>query len=377
MSARRVTAVLAAATVLLPTAVTAGPAAAAEATDWQQVPLPASVTSPAMLRWVTATDPANAWAVGGEAVTGRTAGTPLILRWDGAAWTKSPLPALPWNGVLHSVAAASRLDAWAVGEDTTGRSRLLRWNGRQWREAPVPGSATVALRTVAAGPLGSAWLVGYDGDRPVVLRWDGSVWRPVPPPMETGRLAGVRVTWRGVWVTGQDRGSGQDLGLVARRTATGWATVTTAAPVSVINDVLVAGTGDLWAAGAADIRGPGGLSLTQPWIGHWNGTAWDVTQRTPATTIEQNVSITPDRAGRPQWIGSIVGANPATTRYARFDGTAWTEVSGAPLTGVFIAGTATAHIPGTNATWSVTALATQTPDGFAWGTPLIERHDGG
>lgn len=363
---------------------TAGTSEQEAADTWEQVALPSSVATPAMLRSVTATDPANAWAVGGERVAGRIAGTPLVLRWDGAAWAKEPLPALSWSGALHSVSGVSRSQAWAVGEDTAGLSHLLRWNGRRWREVPVPAAAGASpiLRAVAAGPLGSAWLVGRDGDRPVVLRWNGAAWRAVAPPVETGWLSGVRVTSRGVRVTGQARINGEYVGVTAHRAGAGWTTVTTAgvraggAPVQAINDVLAVAPDDVWAVGSVSIRGPGGLSLSAPWIGHWNGTAWDTSLRTPAVSIEQNLTITPDRAGRPQWVGAIVGPNPATTRYARFDGTGWTEAGGAPLAGVFIAGTATAHIPGTNATWSVGALGTQTPGGFAWGAPLIERHDG-
>ncbi len=365
----------------------AGPTAAAEpGGTWERVPLPSSVTAPAMLRAVTTTDPANAWAVGGEAVTGQEAGTPLILRWDGAAWTKVPLPALSWSGLLWSVTSASRNDAWAVGRDTAGLSHLLRWNGRLWRETPLPGGAgaSLSLRGIAAGPLGSAWLAARDGDRPVVLRWNGRAWREVaPPPMQAGWLGGARVTGGGVWVTGQAEVDGRRAGAMARWTGAGWTTVTTSgvraggALVTVINDVLEVGPDDVWAVGAVAISGPGGLSLNAPWIGHWNGTEWDTSLRVPSTDIEQNITITPDRSGRPQWVGAIIGANPPNTRYARFDGTTWTEVTGSALSGVFIASTATAHIPGTNATWSVSALATQTPNGFSWGMPLIERHDGG
>lgn len=375
---RLVVAVLLAVATVVP--VDAGSAAAEAGGAWERVPLPGSVAAPAMLLSVTATDPANAWAVGGEAMIGREAGVPLVLRWDGTAWTKAPLPTLPWSGSLRSVAGSSRHEAWAVGRDTAGLSHVLRWNGRLWREVPVPGgaSASLNLRAVAAGPRGSAWLVGHDGVQPVVLRWHGTAWRRVAAPVQTGRLEGVRVTRSGVWVTGQEQVDGAYVGVMARGTGAGWAKVSTGgAPVSAINDVLAVAADDVWAVGSVSVRGPGGLSLTQPWTGHWNGTAWDASQRVPAAAIEQNVTITPDRGGRPQWVGAIVGPNPASTRYARFDGTAWTEVSGAPLAGVFIAGTATAHIPGTDATWSVAALATQTSGGSAWGTPLIERHDGG
>jgi len=381
MPRRALHTVLLAVTTLLAIATGAGPAAAAETSAaWERVPLPSTVAAPAVLLSVTATDPANAWAVGGEAMIGRDAGTPLVLRWDGVAWAKVPLPAPAWSGSLRAVAATDPASAWAIGQDTAGLSHVLRWNGRLWREVAVPGgaSASLTLRGVAAGPRGSAWLVGHDGDRPVVLRWNGVAWRAVASPVAAGRLVGVRATGRGVWVTGQEHVAGEYVGVMARWTGAGWATVQAGgAPVLAINDVLAVGAGDVWAVGAVSVSGPGGLSLTQPWTGHWNGTGWDTSLRVPAATIEQNVTITPDRAGRPQWVGSIVGPNPASTRYARFDGAAWTEVSGSPLTGVFIAGTATAHIPGTNATWSVGALATQTSGGFAWGTPLIERHDGG
>jgi hypothetical protein len=361
-------------------------AAAASAGVWHAVPLPGSVTGPAMLDWVTATSAVDAWAVGGDSMTSLTAGTPLVLHWDGNAWAKMPLPAVAWSGLLTSVAASSPSNAWAVGRDTAGLSHVLHWDGQAWRQVPFPGDAdpSLDLRAVAAGAHGTAWLVGDDGSNALIERWDGTAWHTVPVPgAATATLTGVRAAQNGVWVTGQETVGVVPFGILLHRAGATWAVVTTqavppvqGASVNELTDVLAVSARDVWVVGSVAGIVDGGLSVTRPWIGHWNGTAWDASLQIPANQIDGNSTISPDRAGQPQWVGSTTGINPASTHYAYFNGTAWTGVTGTPLTGVFIGSTFTAHIPGTNATWSVTTTGVDTAQGIVPGSPLIERNDG-
>jgi hypothetical protein len=85
---------------------------------------------PGGLLGVSALSASSAWAVG-------TTGTgPLILRWNGTAWTRVAAPSPGHLGRLTAVSAVSASDAWAVGSyETTGggnKTLVLRWNGSTW-----------------------------------------------------------------------------------------------------------------------------------------------------------------------------------------------------------------------------------------------------
>ena len=165
----------------------AGPAAASPAgalraaattpPAWRAVPVPSSVVSPASLGDVSASGPADAWAVGADAETGFRHGTPLILHWNGTAWSKVALPSVAGPGYLTSVSAGSRSSVWVLGTDKSG-TVLLHWNGRRWRTVGFPGRATATVTSVAAAPHGRAWLVGArknaaGASEILVERWNG------------------------------------------------------------------------------------------------------------------------------------------------------------------------------------------------------------
>ena len=326
-------------------------AAAATPPAWQVVPVPSSVVSPAELDDVSASGPANAWAVGAEAETGLGKGTPLILHWNGRAWSKVALSGVPAPGNLTAVSARSRSDAWVLGTDSAG-TVLLRWHGRRWRTVSFPGEATATVTSVAAGPDGRAWLAGSQKDAAgnseiLVERWNGEAWHIVATGLGRGTLNKVRVSANGdVWAAGADANF---LPLIAHEHRGAWTSFAGPSPnVTTVNDLLARSADDIWAGGF--LSGPRAFT---PTISHWNGMAW-TTVTVPTGTISSVHSISPDRAGQPQWAGVDAGLNPPTTLYDFFDGTTWSSVPGATVfQGVFFAGTVTAHIPGTNATWAV------------------------
>src|SRR5215470_3676132 len=84
-----------------------GTTAAAAPPAWRAVRVPSAVVSPAELTDVSATGPADAWAVGAEAETaqpdGSPAGMPLILHWNGRAWAKVALRGVPGTDATWGV----------------------------------------------------------------------------------------------------------------------------------------------------------------------------------------------------------------------------------------------------------------------------------
>ena len=348
-------------------------AAAATPPAWQVVPVPSSVVSPASLQDVAASGPADAWAVGADAETGFQKGTPLILHWNGRAWSKVALSGVPAPGNLTAVSARSRSDAWVLGTDNSG-TVLLRWHGRRWRTVTFPGEATATVTSVAAGPDGRAWLAGSQKDAAgnseiLVEQWNGEAWHIVATGLGQGTLNRVRVSANGdVWAAGADANF---FPLIAHEHRGAWTSFPGPSPNATrVNDLLARSADDVWAVGF--LSNPRAFA---PTISHWNGSTW-TTVFVPTGVISQNLSISPDRSGQPQWVGAEAGLNPSATLYAHFDGTAWSSVQGATaLSGVFDASTVTAHIPHTDATWAV-GQSVIFSAGLVPGSAIIEFNPG-
>jgi hypothetical protein len=94
-----------------------------------------------VLDGVTVTSPANAWAVGGWCTTASCGVShTLITRWTGTAWSQVKSPSPGAGSVLADVSATSSSNAWAVGSNCTDSGSqcapiMLHWNGKAWSEA--------------------------------------------------------------------------------------------------------------------------------------------------------------------------------------------------------------------------------------------------
>lgn len=107
---------------------------------WSRVASP----SPGVLQAVSARSAANAWAVGGFCSS--ACNTPsetdrsVTMHWNGLAWSKVPVPH-PATEQLHGISTVSAAGAWAVGSScgTTCAARtptyhplILHWDGLAW-----------------------------------------------------------------------------------------------------------------------------------------------------------------------------------------------------------------------------------------------------
>jgi hypothetical protein len=102
---------------------------------------------------VAALEPDDVWAVGQR-----------IQHFDGAGWTE--IGSLRPGEVLRSVAAVSPTDVWAVGTrpagDGTVKPLVLRFDGSAWSRVRGRGVAgSVTLTGVSALPDGTILGVGY------------------------------------------------------------------------------------------------------------------------------------------------------------------------------------------------------------------------
>jgi len=158
--------------------------------SWTAVPISnPSTTLRYDLTAVDAVASGEAWVVGSAVSATRTA---LMLHYNGA-WTAVPLPQQPkgQESVLADI-DMSATGGWAVGytssADKPSRALIERRLGADWVEVAVPGTDATAteLSAVYAHAADDAWAVGsqvrIDGRRTaLILHWDGGSWREQVP----------------------------------------------------------------------------------------------------------------------------------------------------------------------------------------------------
>ena len=82
----------------------------------------------------------------------------FALRWDGAAWNESALPAFPDSSRLDGVAYRGD-ETLAVGS-AGGKALILTRSGSSWTQAGTSGSKGTSLQAISVAPDGSVWVVG-------------------------------------------------------------------------------------------------------------------------------------------------------------------------------------------------------------------------
>lgn len=227
-----------------------------------------TVTKPAgassSLKAVKAFSVNDAWAVG---TTGSSAlGSSLAMHFNGTAWTQSPTPSPGTKeNVLTSVAGSSPSDVWAVGYLRNlpygNRIRLpliLHWNGAAWSQVPSPDSGAgqiTYLYGVAATSATDAWAVGYgsgtvNGANAFVTHWNGSAWTQFPAPSLTTLSAVTARSSTDVWAAGADSTGAM---AVAHWNGTAWSLtpvpITGGTGLPALTGITVAGAGTEWAVG--------------------------------------------------------------------------------------------------------------------------------
>src|SRR5207248_9741641 len=114
---------------------------------WRIVSAPDPGTVRNTLTGISAIGAGDIWAVGTRSLDSAPSNphtNGLVEHWTGGAWHVIPTPrSSSHNFTLHAVAAVSRTDVWAAGDDTdlsTGRDHVLveHWNGTRWRVVAVP-----------------------------------------------------------------------------------------------------------------------------------------------------------------------------------------------------------------------------------------------
>jgi hypothetical protein len=314
-------------------------------TAWSRVPSPSPGSRFNVLNGVSAAGTKNAWAVG--FYRNQSAGAlPLILRWNGTAWSQvaAPAPGLP-ETELNGVSTVSGREAWAAGfagQPATGQfaTLILHWNGTAWSlmTSPDPSPKDSFLQGVSAAQGGGAWAVGsyLRGKtlQTLVLKWSAQAWIQVKSasPAPAGRynlLDGVSAIGRGhAWAVGNNpdttTGPGQTLAL--QWNGTSWPRVPSPDPgagANELNAVSADSPTDAWAVGDSALALSGGPLDTL--ILHWDGTAWSQVSSPspgPATNVLNGVSA--DSATGAWAVGYYLSKSVRDTLILHWNGTAWT-----------------------------------------------------
>ena len=297
---------------------------------WSTVPSHGAPASSG-LSAVSMSSGTNGWAVGWYA--GSNGGqTTLTMHWNGTRWTRVPSPnPMAGGNLLTGVAAVSPTDAWAVGwgysQTVNGATVILHWNGARWTRVPSPNPIHLpggdALLAVSASSASDAWAVGYNG---LTLHWNGARWAAVPSPGDSTLNAVDDVSRTDVWSAGVDGGNTKTVAL--RWNGAHWARASSPSPGSGPPDSVPA-VNQL--TGVSAVSGSQALSVgsyttktgTAPLALRWNGIIW---QRVPAPggralSILAAVSMT---SATDAW---AVGGNQATGKVLilHWNGTRWTR----------------------------------------------------
>ncbi|AUX48152.1 hypothetical protein SOCE26_096820 [Sorangium cellulosum] len=194
----------------------------------------------ATLWGVIAFSPDDAWAVGGMPGGGEDAPKDIVLRWDGGAWSRVPLPE-PTGSALYKVWGSSSEDLYVVGEYGVIWHRA----GTTWERQSEPPLAQGTLFTAAGCGRDEVYAVGGRD----VLRSDGSAWRRVEVEL-TNDVNGVACGRPGeVAIVGYG-------GLKQRLVDGAWIDEFTEEPYADLHAVWSDREGAFWAVGGDFLSGP-------------------------------------------------------------------------------------------------------------------------
>jgi hypothetical protein len=256
------------------------PARAAEPRPWQVVKVTDSDQYDPM-QAVAASGTRNAWTF--------SAGVPgagvVAQHWDGRAWRTVPVPdGLP--GIVQAVSATSPANAWAVGDadDASQGSFVLRWNGQRWVRAHTFPTGIVS--DVTAVRPGQAWVFSGNRRDAGVGTWhfDGRRWTQFQLPFNLER--GSALSRDDVWAIGN---TPQDVfKLIAHYDGKTWTPVPAgdALPDDIIGgegeptqevslrDVVAVSAHEVWVVGY--LRRDDGVNPPEllPVAARWDGSRW-------------------------------------------------------------------------------------------------------
>jgi hypothetical protein len=125
---------------------------------WSRVLAPDYVDSfGSQLNGVVSISSDDAWAVGDSSTAGE--GAPLTEHFAGGQWQLVATPDLQPSVALSDVTALGRHRVWAVGRDGE-RPLIVRWDGHAWSSISLPNRWTGDFAATTSDRNGHVWAVG-------------------------------------------------------------------------------------------------------------------------------------------------------------------------------------------------------------------------
>jgi hypothetical protein len=320
---------------------------------WQAVPLPS--LGSALLEGLSALGPADAWAAGFY-----TDDDPLLLHWNGAAWSAEPTPGIPDGVNLQGIDARSDTDILADGVDTTtGNDVVYQFNGSAWTSLPPPSAADPGGPYGASfGPGGQIWAQGWIGGIPAFFKLTSAGWQTYPTGLTARGFTSepLFVTPADAWSDGfTGLGTSADSPLLLHYNGSAWSQ----APAPPLPPTGVSGTLD---GIVAPLGGPltlsgnwqpcsfGEVCSSSPFVVTGSGTSW-TSEPVPSSVLAVS-GLSPNLAGQPQWMTART-SDTTSSYYLHYSAGTWTLVPGVAITGETSPEMTVVHIPGTNSSWAV------------------------
>jgi hypothetical protein len=143
-----------------------------DGTEWSDVELPSEIEG--VLNGVAAISPADVWAVGSVGDPAASLERALVLHWDGTAWAEVEMRRAIGGGksALVDIEGGSPTDLWAVGYHHF-QPLILRFDGELWSRSPTEIRGT--LHAIEAVATSQVWAVGTP-----IQRFDGATWTETP-----------------------------------------------------------------------------------------------------------------------------------------------------------------------------------------------------
>jgi len=219
---------------------------------WSLLPLSPDLGEGA-LEGVAAFATDDVWVVGYLGDPAASLERATAMRWDGAVWETAPVKPAIGGGrsALVAVGGSAADDIWAVGY-RRNQPLILHFDGRAWSRSAIDARGSLAA-VVALAP-DDVWAVGS-----LILHWDGEAWSELGAVREGGTLSGVAaVSPTDVWAVGT-RLSGEEgilRPLVQRWDGERWALARGRTPGAItLASVTAVADGTVLAGGYRDLRG--------------------------------------------------------------------------------------------------------------------------
>jgi hypothetical protein len=234
--------------------------------SWTTVPGPSGSGILLGVKTLSAND---AWVVGSRSTVG--AFDSMAARWNGTSWTPvaTPIPDGQLGSQLNAIDGTSSSDLWAVGQAGGGDYQvsqpiILRWNGSAWSAVAAPAAIDATLEGVVALAGNDVWAVGREFNRdllwhvPWLLHWNGQSWRKVAAPavLGAGLSAVTALSPTRIYAVG---GS-----LVLRWNGSNWTRESIPSSAGSLWDGAALGPSTVWAVGQrARTNGASGTSIVR------------------------------------------------------------------------------------------------------------------